>query len=250
MSAAATSTGVYLYGIVRADKRPTVPAEGVAAAPVELIEHDGLAAVVSRLPEGDLRVKRRDLDRHLQVLEDAFAETTIVPCPFGTVLQSEDDVENALLGARHDELVSTLRRLDGNVQLNVNAAYDEEQLLRELLRGNSEIAGLRDASNKLGDAGYYARLRLGELVATLVDERRQTDAERVLSQLRDVAEDIAIDQPGEGGVLKASFLVGRKRIDRFDARLEETARMEHPLIRVEVIGPLPPTAFAGALTER
>jgi hypothetical protein len=250
MSAAATSTGVYVYGIVRADALAAVQAEGVAAEPVELIERDGLAAVVSRLPERELRVKRRDLNRHLQVLEEAFAETTVVPCPFGTVLQSEEDVVDALLVARRGELTATLKRLDGNVQLNVNAVYDEQQLLRELLLGQHEIAALRDASNQLGDAGYYARVRLGELVATLVDERRQTDAERVLSQLLDVAEDVVTDQPGEDGVLKASFLVNRKRVDRFDARLEETARMEHPLIKVEVIGPLPPTAFAGALTER
>lgn len=241
MSAAATSTGVYVYGVVRADELPAVPAEGVAATAVELLERDGLAALVSRLPEGDVRVKRRDLDRHLHVLEAAFAEATIVPCPFGTVLPSEADVESVLLDARHDELEKTLKQLDGSVQLNVNAVYDEERLLRELLAANKEVAALRD------DSGYHARLRLGELVAALVEERRQKDAERVLSQLLDVAEEVATDPPGEYGVVKASFLVKRKRLDRFDARLEETARMEHPVITVEVIGPLPPTAFARGL---
>lgn len=241
MSAAATSTGVYVYGIVRADELAAVSAEGVAATPVELLERDGLAALVSRLPEGDVRVKRRDLDRHLHVLEAAFAEATIVPCPFGTVLPSDEDVESVLLEARHDELETTLKRLDGSVQLNVNAVYDEEHLLRELVAANRDVAALRD------DSGYHARLRLGELVAALVEERRAKDAERVLSQLLDVAEDVATDSPGEYGVLKASFLVKRKRLDRFDARLEETARMEHPVIRVEVIGPLPPTAFARGL---
>jgi hypothetical protein len=241
MSAAATSTGVYVYGIVRGDELPAVSAEGVAATSVEVLERDGLAALVSRLPEGDVRVKRRDLDRHLHVIQEAFAEATIVPCPFGTVLASEADVESVLLVGRHDELTATLKRLDGSVQLNVNAVYDEEHLLRELLGANKELAALRD------ETSYHAQLRMGELVAGLVDERRQADAERILSQLLDVAEDVATDPPGEYGVLKASFLVSRKRVDRFDARLEETARMEHPVITVEVIGPLPPTAFAGGL---
>jgi hypothetical protein len=241
MSAAATSTGVYVYGIVRADELPAVSTEGVAATAVELLERDGLAALVSRLPKGDVRVKRRDLDRHLHVLEEAFAEATIVPCPFGTVMPSDADVESVLLEARHDELTATLKRLDGTVQLNVNAVYDEEHLLRELLAANKEVAALRD------DTGYRARLRLGEVVAALVEERRERDADRILSQLLDVAEDVATDPPGEYGVLKASFLVSRKRLDRFDARLEESARMEHPVITVEVIGPLPPTAFARGL---
>ena len=247
MSAAATSTGVYLYGIVRADELPAVSAEGVAGSPVELIECDGLAAIVSRLPGGALRVKRRDLNRHLQVLEEAFVETTILPCSFGTVLASEEDVETTLLGDRAGELREMLTRLDGTVQLNVKAVYDEEHLLRELVTTNAEIARLREASSRLGDAGHYERLLLGELVATLVDQRRQADAERILSQLLDVSEEFATDEVGDYVALKVSFLVSKKRLDRFDARLEETARMEHPLIGLEVIGPLPPSAFVSAL---
>ena len=73
MTAAATSTGVYVYGIVRADELPAISADGVAEAPVELVEHDGLAAIVSRLPV-DFRVKRRDLNRHLGVLAEAFQD--------------------------------------------------------------------------------------------------------------------------------------------------------------------------------
>src|SRR2546421_7791218 len=124
---AATSTAVYVYGVVRAEDLPAVSAEGVAGTSVELLEREGLAAVVSRLPTRDFRVKRRDLDRHLRVLEEAFEETTIVPCPFGTVLLSEADVEAALLSGRREELVAALRRLDGMVQLNVKGVYDEEQ---------------------------------------------------------------------------------------------------------------------------
>src|SRR5947199_10199546 len=135
-ASSATSTAVYVYGVVRADELRAVAAEGVAGTAVELLEHDGLAAVVSKLPAREFRVKRRDLQRHLQVLEEAFAEATIVPCPFGTVLVSEEDVESALLIDRRDQLWAALARLDGRVQLNVKAVYDEEELLRELLHLN------------------------------------------------------------------------------------------------------------------
>src|ERR687883_299528 len=105
MPAAATSTGIYVYGVVRAEDLPAVSAEGVAGRPVELVERGELAALVSALPESDLRVKRRDLQRHLKVLEEAFEETTIVPCPFGTVLRSADDVDAVLLSGRREELL-------------------------------------------------------------------------------------------------------------------------------------------------
>lgn len=245
MAPSATTTGVYVYGVVRADKLPAVSADGVGGSAVELLERDGLAAIVSRLPD-DFRVKRRDLNRHLQVLEDAFGETTVVPCAFGTVLASEADVETTLLSERRLELQSALTLLEGAVQLNVKAAYEPDELLRELVASNSDVARLREESIRLGDAGYHQRVRLGELVAALLDERRGEDARRILAALSEAAADVAVDAPGEYDALKASFLVKRKRLDRFDARLEEVARSLQPVVRTEVIGPLPPTAFAGA----
>jgi hypothetical protein len=247
MAASMTSTGVYVYGVVRADGLPAVSAEGVAGATVELLERDGLAAIVSRLP-GEFRVKRRDLQRHLHVLEEAFAETTVVPCAFGTVLVSEADVEEALLSGRRDPLQAALARLDGMVQLNVKAVYDENELLRRLISGNPEVAKLREESGKLGDAGYYQRVRLGELVAGLVEESRRQDADAILAAVSGTVEDVALDDPGEYDALKGSFLVDRKRVDRFDSKLEELAAKLQPVARLEVIGPLPPTAFAASAT--
>ena len=244
MTAAATSTGVYVYGIVRADELPAISADGVAEAPVELVEHDGLAAIVSRLPV-DFRVKRRDLNRHLGVLAEAFQETTVVACPFGTVLASEADVQSALLEERRPQLVATLDRLDGKVQLNVKAVYDEEELLRELLAANPEVARLREKSAALGDAGYYDRVRLGELVAALVEQRREHDGRRLAGELSQVTDDVAVEAAGEYVALKASCLVSRKQVKRFDETLEQLASREQPVLQFEVIGPLPPTAFAG-----
>ena len=243
MTVAATTTGVYVYGIVRADELPAVSAEGVGGMPVELIEHGGLAAVASRLP-GEFKVKRRDLNRHLQVLEEAFGETTIVPCPFGTVMVSDADVETALLADRRGELEDALKRLDGMVQLNVKAVYDEEELLRELVAGHPEVGRLRESAARLGDAAYYERVRLGELVAALVEERRRADADRLTAALSQASTDIRLDDVAEYEALKASFLVRRKDLGRFDAQLEDVAPALQPVARIEVIGPLPPTAFA------
>ena len=249
MAPSATTTGVYVYGIVRADQLPAVSAGGVGDAAVELLERDGLAAMVSRLPD-NFRVKRRDLNRHLHVLEEAFGETTVVPCAFGTVLASEADVEAALLSDRRTELQDALSRLDGMVQLNVKAVYEQEELLRELVSGNPSVAKLREESSRLGDAGYHQRIRLGELVFGLLDERREEDARRIISAVADATEEVAVDDPGEYDALKASFLVKRKQLERFDTRLEKAARALQPVLRIELIGPLPPTAFAGAATAR
>src|SRR5919204_489786 len=163
MAAVATSTGLYIYGVVRADELPAIAAEGVAGRPVELLERGPLAALVTRLPPGELRVKRKDLHRHLRVLEEAFEEATIVPCPFGTVLASEEDIEAELLAGRRDDLLAALSALDGRVPRNVKAVYDEDDLLREIVRSNPDVARLRAQA-----AGYAEQVRLGEIVAGFV----------------------------------------------------------------------------------
>jgi len=235
------STAVYVYGVVAADA-DEAGTEGVSGAQVERVVSGRLAALVSRLPEEGLRMRRRDLQAHLAVLERAFERTTVVPCRFGMVLPDEDAVRRELLDARRDELARALERLDGRVQLNVRVDFDEEEVLREIVVADREIAALRRRTQELGDAGHFARIRLGELVAAAVAARRESDAERVLAALRAAADDVAVDAAGDLRVLKASFLV--RDAARFEAVLEELARVEAPQLRFESIGPLPPTAFA------
>jgi hypothetical protein len=234
---------VYVYGVVRAGALRSLPGEGVAGAGVELIEHHGLSAVVSELPGERLRIRRRDLLRHLQVLEAGFSQTTIVPCSFGSVLETRALVADQLLIARHQELLELLEHLQDRVQLNVTAVYDEPEVLREVVAAEPEIARLRERTRALGSAGYYENIRLGELVAAAVSVRRDSDSRRILDRVAAEAEDV-VAEADEAVVVKASFLVARDRLERFDAKLDALAREEQPRIRFECVGPLPPTAFA------
>jgi hypothetical protein len=242
----AASAALYVYGVVRAGTLHSLDIDGVAGAPVEVIEHDGLSAVVSPLPTDDLRVKRRDLHAHLNVIEAAFAATTILPCPFGTVVGSQDELEEGLLGSARRELVNGIEQLDGTVQMNVKAVYDEDALLREIVAADPQIARLRARTRESGNAGYYERLQLGEVVAARVAERREHDAARLVEELAAAAIDALVEEPENGAALKASFLVRRNQLDRFDAALEAVSKKEQPLLLFEAIGPLPPTAFAAA----
>jgi Gas vesicle synthesis protein GvpL/GvpF len=238
-----TST-VYVYGIVRDGAVRKVKTEGVGGGIVEQLERDGLAALVTALPTTELRVKRRDLDRHLRVLEEVCETATVVPCSFATVAAS-DEIANGLLVDRRGELLSALDSLDGKIQMNVKAVYAEEELLRDIVATNPEVAGLR-ASTKAGrQAGYHVEVQLGEVVAAAVADRRQRDAERLVRELAASAADVVVDEPGPTA-FKGSFLVSRASLSRFDKEVEAIARREQPLLQFEVIGPLPPTAFASA----
>jgi len=242
--AAEATAPVYVYGVVRAGAIAPTSLEGVAGRPVTTIESDGLAAVTSDLVGAPLRVRRRDLLGHLRVLETVFAETTIVPCAFGMVLSSRGAVDSELLVGRRNELLALLERLDGQVQLNVTASYDEEAVLREIVEEDPEIARLRARTRALGAAGHFESIRLGERVARALEAHRAADAERLLGLLGREAEDAVVDRAAETVVLKASFLVAGGRRGTFDAALEKLVAAEAPRITFESIGPLPPTVFA------
>ena len=71
---------------------------------------------------------------------------------------------------QHDELGGRLAALDGKVQLTVKGVYDEEALLRGVVAGSPAIAKLRERVRALPEAaGYYERIRLGELIAAEVE---------------------------------------------------------------------------------
>ena len=186
-------------------------------------------------------MRRRDLLGHLRVLERVFEQTTIVPCAFGMVLPSREAVSDFLTNHR-SELRGLLDRLEGRIQLNVTAAYDEEEILREIVATDSRVARGRQQTRVLGRAGHFASIQLGELVAGALAERREADGRRLLGRLADAADDVVAEPTADLTVLKAAFLV--ERADGFDALLEELATSEAPRIRFEAIGPLPPTSFA------
>ena len=237
---------VYVYGFVRSGALPPSGERGVGDGAVTVVEGDGVAAIVSPVEDTELRLRRRDLHAHLRVIESAFAATTILPCPFGTVVPSSAELEARVLAGAREDLLTGLMRLDGTVQMNVKATYDEEELLREIVAADPEVAALRQRTRGKGDAAHFDRLRLGEVVAAHVAERARLDAERLAATLAAHAIDVALEQPEAGSALRASFLVARTSLDRFDAALEHLAADEQPLLRFEAIGPLPPAAFAAA----
>jgi gas vesicle protein GvpL/GvpF len=246
---APVETAAYVYGVVRSGVLRGVKAEGIAGEPVDIVDGDGVAALVSDVPASDLRVRRADLRRHLDVIEEAFGKATILPCRFGTLVDSRAAVRAELLEPRRDELLQGLEQLDERVQLNVKATYDEEALLGSIVAQDREIAALRDRTRELGAAGHAEQIRLGELVAAAVEDRRAFDAARLVEQLAASAADVVVEEASGGTTLKASFLVDRKRLRSFDKTLERVAAAEQSMLQFEVIGPLPPTAFAAAVAE-
>jgi hypothetical protein len=231
---------VYVYGVAPAGI--SAARRGVGNAPVTTIEHGALAAIVSSIGDVHVRAKRRDLLRHSDVLQEVFATTPVVPLRFGTVLDSEAAVVDTLLTARYDELVGLVRDVHGLAEYRVRASLVERDVLREIVQSDVRVRALRAAAN--GARSDDPRLvPLGEAVAAAVAARRVRAARKLVNVLSEVALQLDCVEPqGELEVLRASFLVERRRGRDFEREAERlAARREH--VMLELIGPMPPHSF-------
>jgi hypothetical protein len=239
---AATQTALYVYGVTWAG-RGRVRRDGVRDAAVKAVEHGELAAIVSDVGAEPLRAKRRDLLRHSDVLQDAFAHAPVLPFRFGTVLESEDAVVDELLAARYEELVALLQRFDGLSELRVRATFVHDAILAEIVRDDHRIAALREATRD-ARASDTRHVQLGEAVAGSLAAKRAVAADEVVGSLVAHAQQVHVDEPrDELEVARASFLVDERGARAVERAAEQLAARNAGRFALELVGPMPPHSF-------
>ena len=238
---------VYVYGVTGASEMGALSMTGVKGATVQAVEHGGLVALTSEL-EGNAITASKEVRAHWKVLDAACENATVLPTRFGTVMENEQAVREHLLAAHAERLKELLRRTAGHVQLNVQGDYDEGELMREVVRGSPLIAGMRERLRSLPEeAGYYERIRLGELVAAEIYRRREADAQQAVDTLGPCASDVREEEISRpDAAFKLAFLVRRDGQDAFTAAVNELQAALGDRVNLRYVGPLPPYSFADA----
>jgi hypothetical protein len=230
-----------VHGVVEASsKRALASSDLPGATPgVELISHHELAALVTPTPDDEVLPSRANLLHHTRVLETAGARTTVVPMRFGVLVPEPELLVRDYLAPRYDDLLVTLDRLRGHVELRLRARYVEHAVIAAVLAADPKAARLR------GRTTFDAKMELGERIVAGIEQRRQSDLAWASDALRDHAADVA---PGDAtGPLDAfllSFLVADTDRQAFEARIDRLGHEFAPVIELELVGPVPPFSFA------
>jgi hypothetical protein len=224
---------------------PAAPPAGIEDRPVFAIECGPLAALASEAPAGPVRASRRNLMAHSGVLQAAVGRACVLPMRFGVVMPDRDAVESELLRAREDVLVAQLDAFDAFVEVELKLLCEEEALLRSILAERGDVAALHERVRKRpADATYYERIRLGELIAQAIDDRRAQFLRRVVERLEPLSVETAVSEPTHDQMLvNAAFLVERQRLDAVDAAVRELDVELGPGMSFRYVGPLPPYHF-------
>jgi Gas vesicle synthesis protein GvpL/GvpF len=257
--------GVWTYCVMRAGDVPAERPPGVhPAAPVETIEHDGLVALVSKVPlaefgEEPLRENLNDLSwlesvarAHESVLEAALGGGPIVPLRLCTIFADEAGVR-AMLMREGRELRGALERVDGRHEWGVKLLADRDALAAVARERSPEVAALQTEIAARSEAGAYMHeRRLERLVADLVDRLGAELAEDVHARLADWVADSVLNPPqnrelsGHEGemLLNGAYLVEAEREDGLRRLLRELEDRHGEVgARLELTGPWPPYNF-------
>ena len=243
---------VWVFGIVPADAQLEQLEARDDLPEVWLVEKGDVAAIVGDAPEEDPKATRNQALAHARVLESAVRDAPVVPMRFGIMCPSDEDVANGILTERHDELAELLEKFADRVQMLLKVDYDEQALLREILEDQPEAAELRE---EIGvgseEATRDSRVRLGELIANTLEQRRERDGAALLEQLDDVVVEARSEPPEkEWMVLNAPLLIERDAIGDLEKATEEIASEQGELMRFRLLGPMPAYHFLQADAEQ
>ncbi len=245
MTVAQPETAKYVYGVVRSEGASPPKGAGVDDEPVGIVAHGSVAALTSDVPGDFLEAGRQELLAHTRVLEEAMEAAVVLPMRFGVVMPDEETVHDRLLAPFAETLEAQLREMDGKVEVTIKGIYDEEAILRETISENREIAELKETiRGKPEAATYYERIRLGELIAAALDDKRGAAAPQIVDRLAPFAVDVRVGDPvHERMAVNASFLVERARLGEFDRVVDQIGAEQADRIQLKYTGPLPPHSF-------
>ncbi|MET0557653.1 MAG: GvpL/GvpF family gas vesicle protein [Solirubrobacterales bacterium] len=216
---------LYVYAI--ADSSPGEGVTGLHGAPLRVVEHGDLRAVVSDhavAPEPDEEV----LWAHERVLEELMRDSTILPMRFGSTVTA-DEVLKAALAQREEEFVASLGRVRGAVELSVRAQLPRVAEPNELDPPPPAKPSGPGTAYLLDRARQQRR---GEEVAELVHRPLSGLARRSLSKVG----------RGDPCSFKAAYLVDEGVVETFGERVG-TLNETFQDLSVSCTGPWPPYSF-------
>ena len=246
----------YVYAVCRPFSTPLQSQlTGVAGDPPRALNHHGLVAVVSHVPERDfaeepLRAHLEDLDwltetarAHQGVIDALTTVTTPLPLRLGTVFRDDSGVRT-MIEAREEDFRRTLERLEGRVEWGVKVYAESEP--QESAQPAQKATSGRD---------YLRQRRMQTRSHEEMWQKAESFSNRLHEELSAFAEDSRLHPPQNPAlskatgrnVLNAAYLVPRANSEEFVELIDRT-KGEVPGMRIELTGPWAAYSFAGEAT--
>jgi hypothetical protein len=250
---------------------------GIDEAPLETIPYRDLAAVVSVIDlnrfaqacpdpcRGEERL-RADMVRYQQVNLTLLQHYTVVPLRFGFTARDREHVED-VLGKIYLQLRTLLKRLDGTVELIVQAFWDLPKILQGIAAQDEYLVqAKREATREQRSMTSEQRaIAIGQRLFGAAEARKKELTAVIHAHLSRWAMDSAEGsgrpvfgqtdpEPsrraeesettiGVERIFNRSYLVEKEQEPLFDTMLDQLSTRYQPYVTFSYIGPLPAYSF-------
>lgn len=241
----------YLYGVIPADGPRAYGPIGIGGGEVRVEAQDGIGAVAGAVAGIDFRQLTPEkalqyLAEHQRVLEQVMIDSPVIPVKFGTCARDQQEVLGILQSGRN-EFAQALGEYSGKVELDVTASWVDLQVVLAGFAGDEAVVSMKAEIAADGEPTMQQRLRLGQLVKGLLDEKREGVAARLATALRAKWPDVLVNPTTDDStVLSAAVLIDRSERAEFDRTIDELNRCYHNRLVFRCVGPLPVYSFAMA----
>ena len=260
---------LYLYCVTK-DKPSPCDFEdlGIKTYPVFF---SGTYAVISKVSPDDFseaNLKKHLVDMgwveknirlHEKVIEEIMKGRAVLPFKFGTVFESEANVEK-LLRENNSGFKSVLAGLEGKEEWGLKI-YCDSEYFKDALCGEDER--IMEKDKEMASAGkgkaYLLKKKKDEIIKDILNEKISKYTKDCFESLKITAADTRINrllpqevtEKKEDMVLNAAFLINNERIKDFKNALAclKTEYADKGLI-LDCTGPWPPYNFCAPLKEK
>ena len=245
-------TGKYIYCIIGSGRPRSFGPFGIGAQGAELttICVDDIAAVVSPSPIMKYSLSRENMIAHEKAIEEVMKEYQVLPVRFSTIAEDEEKVAK-ILEKEHDRLAELLKAMAGKTELSVIAIFKEDVIYKDIMEKYRDIRAFKERIAGLPPEKTRGPLmEIGRRVEAALQQEREIYKEEILDTLTALSCDVKVnDNYGELMIIKAAFLVERRREEEFDRKVNELAEKYAEEIRFKYVGTLPPFNFVNLVIE-
>jgi hypothetical protein len=224
---------IYLYCVTQIKpNRSNFEDVGVRIYPIYFQDTYAIVSKVSsdEFSEDNLKKNLANMDwvekkvrQHEKIIEEIMKDATVLPFKFGTVFQSEENVEN-LLREHGAEYKRIIERIEGKEEWGVKIYCDVERLKGAIIKEEVEILKIeKEIESSSSGKAYFLKKKKEELIKDTVNKRINEYGRLCFEILKGQSLDVRINKllPKEvteredDMILNSAFLVDKSRVAEF-----------------------------------
>jgi hypothetical protein len=233
----------YLYAIFLKPNEFNIGSEGVDHQSIYLVHFENISAIISDCHETGPALNKENILAHHYVVQEAMEKyAPVLPIRFGTISQTEENIQNYILKSHYDLLKRKLKLLEGKVEVNVSANWIDYEKLIASFSKYEEIKEMKLRENR--DINLI--IEAGQIIQSHIDQKRMEIKSQFLQSLKkyylDVKDNDLIE---EEGIFNLSFLIEKDKEEKFRQKIIKMDKANYQ-DKIELIysGPIPAYDFS------